>query len=49
MKGEKDIRKMKIEAKSDGVVTTAEKQAINNKLKEQNKEIYQEKHDGDKK
>lgn len=47
--GEKEIRDMKKDARSDGTVTQEERKELNRELNEQSKEIYEEKHDGDKK
>ncbi|MCX5781899.1 MAG: hypothetical protein NT145_04240 [Elusimicrobia bacterium] len=42
---QKEIRKMKQEARSDGKVTVQERKEIQKKLNQESKEIYQEKHD----
>ena len=46
--GEKNIRQMERQAKSDGTVTQEERKELHKALNEESKEIYQEKHDADK-
>jgi uncharacterized membrane protein YebE (DUF533 family) len=43
--GQKEVRQLKKEARSDGKVTKEERKEIQQKLNLESKEIYQEKHD----
>jgi hypothetical protein len=44
---EKEIRNMKKEVKADGTVTCEERQELQQKLNEESRVIYEEKHDAE--
>ncbi|MHB9154730.1 MAG: hypothetical protein ACYC5N_03430 [Endomicrobiales bacterium] len=44
---EREIRKMKRDAKSDGVVTPEERTDLHQKLNQESRKIYEEKHDAE--
>ena len=45
MEGQREVRQMKKEARSDGKVTAEERIEIQKKLNKESREIYREKHD----
>ncbi|MFC1500982.1 hypothetical protein ACFL58_00840 [Elusimicrobiota bacterium] len=48
LRGQKELQKLRNDAMSDGVMTKQEKKLINKKSKAENKKIYAEKHDAEK-